>query len=71
MEQKRSLEITLDRRSMINSREAASRLGRAGIEVANWGPLFVQVRNTTPVEVRRVLRAAGATLRSVQDGFSR
>ena len=68
---KRSLEITLKvcDRGMINT--AVNAFEDAGIEVVAGQSNFIQVRQTTPTEIRRVLVGKGVKIFSIKDGFRR
>jgi hypothetical protein len=63
---KRSLEIIL---SFRDRAMVSDILERQGIEVAEARSDFIQVRNTTPTEIRRLTR--GFKLNSIRDGFRR
>lgn len=63
---KRSLEIIL---TFQDRPEATLVLERAGIEVAEARSNFIQVRKTTPTEIRRLLK--DLEVKSIQDGFRR
>jgi len=77
MGSKRSLEIRLKAKPSITNPlrftrdKAVTLLDGAGIQIANYGPLWVQVRETTPTQVRETFRNSGISIRSIQDGFSR
>lgn len=64
---KRSLEITLNWNAG-DVRAAAGALEDAKLEVVAARKNFVQVRNTTPTEVRRLLK--GIKIKRISDGFS-
>jgi len=68
MGMKRSLEIMVPHSRNHQAREDVVRaLEQANIEVANYGMNFVQVRKTTPTEVRRLCK--GLQIKSIKDGF--
>ncbi len=64
---KRSLEITLKEWGNGNRRAAEGALEDAGIEIAEARGRFIQVRKTTPTEVRRLLK--GIRIQSIIEGF--
>lgn len=64
---KRSLEIKLSNRRDLH--KVANVLAAARIQIAEARDNFVQVRNTTPTEIKRVTK--GFKLASIQDGFRR
>lgn len=63
---KRSLEITVDYKTRNRALEV---IELAGIEVAESRDNFIQVRKTTPTEIRRLLK--GIPIRSIGEGFRR
>lgn len=67
---KRSLEIKIKGTAAKDRFAAANALEDAGIEVAEAQSNWVQVRNTTPTEVRRILKTAKVKLISIGEGFS-
>jgi hypothetical protein len=68
---KRSLEIRLKTSRHLAALNAANVLENAGVAIAEARDDFIQVRKTTPTEIRRILRANKIAFVSIRDGFSR
>jgi hypothetical protein len=66
---KRSLEIILNNWDAGDRAAVSGALKDAGIEVFEARQNFVQARNTTPTEIRRLCK--GIKIKSIKEGFSR
>lgn len=64
---KRSIEIHLKELGNGNRRAAEGMILDAGIEIAEARNRIIQVRHTTPTEIRRVLK--GFKIQKILEGF--
>lgn len=64
---KRSIEVHLKEWGNGNRRAAEGMIADAGIEIAEARNRIIQVRGTTPTEIRRVLK--GFKIQKILEGF--
>lgn len=68
---KRSLEVVLKNWNAGDRVAAVGALEDAGIQIAEARQNWIQVRNTTPTEIRRLVKHTGIKIHNIGEGFRR